>query len=1030
MRITQVELNNIKSYRHAVIPLAAGTTAIRGRNGAGKSTLVEAIGYALFDALPYKQAQFVREGERTGTVTVSFLSAFDDREYQVVRRCGSSADWYAFDPMLGTRLVEQKADMLAFLRQHLRIEGEVELSALFGDALGVPQGAFTSDFLLQPAPRKKKFDALLQVEDYRKAAERLLDARNYLQDQRREQQKRIDDLERETSQLAGWRAQREAASVRARELAEHLDRIQREATSVEARRDVLRRQEAEVTRLAAAADVAAATHAAAQVRSGEAEQRATEARTAVAVCQATHGDHQAFVRTEAQLVEARQRARARDALLGERAETAQTLEGARRDAAHAQRLLDEALAAAQRVVALAASVERQNTLEQEKNQAILECQRLEDAERNHRRVLSELEQAAREIATAEQRIAALDALRTEADQLPERRSAFEKLQAQVATRAQQEQRRTALLAEEREATKKREELALRARKAEENVRKIEARREDAERFPALQAEYDDLAGQVRRLEVSLDSARTSRAQSGEGLCPFLSEPCLNIQGKGAASLGSYFDRLISTDELKLTPARRKLQTLQEELEHARTVRSYYERLEDFQERWRQACDDLAATEAQLARLADERARLDESLAAGPTKQQFEAARNFVDASMKATQQRSALPELRETIARAQARQAANREERATLDEHIAALKDAPLRLREAASALQALGDPRKEYMALQRVAAERAPLEAQVRATAAAATQLQGELARLDAALKPYAGLDAELQRLEAELDRTRAGHTRYLQHEHLAATLPERESALATAVAALREALSVHHAAVQAHRAASGTFDAVELARVSARADELGAERGSATEALRHTQAEITRLSEEIARVEQLLGALAAARDELGQLEELEQMLQQFRDTIKEAGPHILKALLRHISQEAKRIFGDIMGDRSAELSWEQDYEIVLRRDGRERSFAQLSGGEQMSAALAVRLALLRNLSRLDFAFFDEPTQNMDGERRGNLAEQIRRVRGFDQLIVISHDDTFEQGLDSVIHLDKRNGETQLVEDEALLPA
>ena len=158
--------------------------------------------------------------------------------------------------------------------------------------------------------------------------------------------------------------------------------------------------------------------------------------------------------------------------------------------------------------------------------------------------------------------------------------------------------------------------------------------------------------------------------------------------------------------------------------------------------------------------------------------------------------------------------------------------------------------------------------------------------------------------------------------------------------------------------------------------------------------------------------------------------MLKQFRDIIKEAGPNILRAQLHAISREANRIFGEILGDRSAELSWEADYEIVLRRDGRERTFAQLSGGEQMSAALAVRLALLRRLSRLDIAFFDEPTQNMDGERRGNLAEQIRRVHGFDQLLVISHDDTFEQGLDGVIHLEKRNGQTVIAENETLIPA
>ncbi len=55
-----------------------------------------------------------------------------------------------------------------------------------------------------------------------------------------------------------------------------------------------------------------------------------------------------------------------------------------------------------------------------------------------------------------------------------------------------------------------------------------------------------------------------------------------------------------------------------------------------------------------------------------------------------------------------------------------------------------------------------------------------------------------------------------------------------------------------------------------------------------------------------------------------------------------------------------------------------------------------------------------------------MDELRRMNLAEQIRRVRGFDQLIVISHDDTFEQGLDSLIRLRKVDGQTlQMTEDE-----
>jgi len=94
----------------------------------------------------------------------------------------------------------------------------------------------------------------------------------------------------------------------------------------------------------------------------------------------------------------------------------------------------------------------------------------------------------------------------------------------------------------------------------------------------------------------------------------------------------------------------------------------------------------------------------------------------------------------------------------------------------------------------------------------------------------------------------------------------------------------------------------------------------------------------------------------------------------------------------------------------------------GRERTFKQLSGGEQMAAALAVRLALLREVSAVDIAFFDEPTANLDDHRRDNLAEQILRVKGFSQLFVISHDDTFERDTDNVVRVVKENGVSRAV--------
>jgi exonuclease SbcC len=81
------------------------------------------------------------------------------------------------------------------------------------------------------------------------------------------------------------------------------------------------------------------------------------------------------------------------------------------------------------------------------------------------------------------------------------------------------------------------------------------------------------------------------------------------------------------------------------------------------------------------------------------------------------------------------------------------------------------------------------------------------------------------------------------------------------------------------------------------------------------------------------------------------------------------------------------------------------------------------MAAALSVRLALLRELSAIDVAFFDEPTSNLDDTRRDNLAEQILSVRntGFSQLFVISHDDTFEQVTNHIVRVRKEQGESRV---------
>lgn len=135
-------------------------------------------------------------------------------------------------------------------------------------------------------------------------------------------------------------------------------------------------------------------------------------------------------------------------------------------------------------------------------------------------------------------------------------------------------------------------------------------------------------------------------------------------------------------------------------------------------------------------------------------------------------------------------------------------------------------------------------------------------------------------------------------------------------------------------------------------------------------------------------------------------------RDTLKEAAPRVARNYVYHVSLEANLLFREITGNAERTLKWGEDYAIMLEEDGFERPFQSLSGGEQMAAALAVRLALLKQLTDIRIAFFDEPTTNMDAERRENLAMQVSRITHFDQLFVISHDETFDSYVDNVIAL------------------
>ncbi|HVU71133.1 MAG TPA: SMC family ATPase, partial [Ktedonobacteraceae bacterium] len=1015
---------------HVTINFQRGTTAISGSNGAGKTTLVEAIGFALFDSMPYKQDQFVREGEKYGRVVVHLIGS-DDRPYVVERRCGSGALWTLFDPEANLRL-EQRADVQDKLHELFGIERERSLENLFRDALGVPQGTFTSSFLQKPAARKQTFDALLQIEDYRNAFEYLLEAQKQYKEQTTVQEREIQRLTFETRDLETWRTSLKAN----RELDQDLKERNRRATlrlherqsyqeQLKQRRDYL--QQCQTRR-----DQSTFIHESNNKQLELAEAALKLAQAAHQAVEESRSDYERYRQTEVELARLRQEERQRNALRQQQASLNNTLATTRAHIQHFQQRLDEVARARQLVLDLLPAVERQGELDLEIARLKQEVQRYEELRKEGARLYQAREKSQNELSEVRRRITEIEQLQPLADLLAERSERVTLLKSQS---EQRQDKRLQLEEKQQTMQEKQNELkqALsRLNKAEKAIEQIEAHRQEAEEYALILKQQQRLENQQHHLRGNIESYTDSRNRSAGGQCPLLHQTCLNIQQHGQLSLEAYFDGLLAEEQEQLATIVSQLNELTTREAAIKKYAEGLEKLGQFVEQRDGNAERIERLNVELRRLEREAERLrNEWESLQHIDQEIRRAQALQTESENASRQTHQLSGFytRETLLCEQIEQyTQDFEERRNEAEP---LKQSRALLEERQRELEALNDPRGQSKGAQAIIQPEATHRQQLREEEQVEQRTIQQLNELALALEAYARLDQQIAAQEVEREQATPGHQRYLKNIDTANSLPTREQTHAEARSAAEQSARALAQAQAAYEQAAAAFNAQEFQEVESEIKQLGQEIAGLAERMEYLQKDINDLEQKIAGAELLLLDLEAAQKERQTLDELGGMMEQFRRLIKDAAPHVLRAMLNDISAEANRIFGEIMGDRSAQLSWSDDYEVTLIRQGIKRSFAQLSGGEQMSAALAVRLALLKKLSSLNLAFFDEPTQNMDEQRRSNLAEQIRRVRGFDQLIVISHDDTFEQGLDSLIRLRKLDGQTrQLNEDDDVLMA
>lgn len=909
MEITSVGLKNFKIHQDQRFEFRPGINAICGENGAGKTSIIEAVAWVLFDYSGYNKNDLIRNGAKSAQAWVNFISSYDERPYRI-QRC-TTRGYEIYDPQLQQNLgLKNRDDITRWLRQQLGITGDLSLSNLFAEMIGIPQGTFTADFLKNPEGRKKVFEPILRIDDYKNAYQKALDLERYSQAQLQRSQQQLALSEQ---QLADWdtlkqQAQTLQATITDQE--QQLTQLTQQRQSLESQAQELQTQATRLQTLTQDYQYRQLELTNIQARLEAQQAQVTAAAAAQHLCQKHLPAYQACLELSATLQTLEQQLQDRPQLeqQSQKIQTQQQQATIRLSQLEFQ--LSQLAAAQTQIAALEPLLPQQQTLEANLQAIQLELTTLQQAAADYQDLSTTQAQIQKTLATLDQEITALATLRAIVAKLPELEAHSQHLNQQ-----QQERQLSQTVLNQ---------LTTLATLAQTQRVELEDLNTTAQTY--LQAWPDSLLGK----------AIVAQALS-QGLSQFqdLDQKLQELTGRFQAQ----------SDSASLEDA---LAQIQAQLTTAR--------------------------QAQL------------QLATLPGKQdhhhQYQAQLTGLDNQLRKIQAR------------------------------LAQLPDLESQAQVLRAELDGLGNPRAQIKHLQQSLGATPPLEQAYEQQQAMIAEFQDQSQELATALNRLNQLEHQRQTKQQQYQLQQPGSQIYLQHLHLSQQLPFLQSQLEDIQSQQTQLFEKTAILQQELTQAQATYDPTQLEIITREINQAESQINQLLGSLPLQRAQFSQLETELATRLEIYDRWQQLQTEVNRQIQIDQFIQTSRQIFNQSGPRITQYYMSSIVQVADQLFRELLNRADVALAWTEDYEIRVQEGGHWRGFKSLSGGEQMCGALAVRLALLKVLVEIDIAFFDEPTTNMDVQRRSQLATALSNLRSFQQLFVISHDDAFEQMTDNIIRV------------------